>query len=78
MLSVIQIVVMTLKPVLCSFDAGSSLACYELEVASLNGTVGRRHQVKIRSRARCSNTIEWDVQPDQWRPGTGALHLRLT
>jgi len=46
------------------------------EVASLNGTVGRRPQVNLRSRARCLNTIRRGVQPDQLRPGTGALDLR--
>jgi hypothetical protein len=46
------------------------------EVASLNGTVGRRPQVNLRSGARCLNTIGQGVQPDQWRPRTGALDLR--
>jgi len=48
------------------------------EVASLKETVGRRPKVNLRSRARCSNTIGQGVQPEQWRPRTGALYLRLT
>jgi len=57
-------------------SAGSKL--YVAEVTSLNGTVERRPQVNLRSRARCMNTLGRGVQPDQWHPGTGALDLRLT
>jgi len=48
------------------------------EVVFLKGTVWRRPQVNLRSRARCSNAIGRGVQPDQWRPWTRALDLRLT
>jgi len=42
------------------------------ETGFLNRDCGRRPQVNLRSRAPCSNTIGRGVQPDQWRPGTGA------
>jgi len=48
------------------------------ETGFLNGIVGRRPQVNLRSRARCLNSIGHGVQPDQWRPRTRALDLRLT
>jgi len=44
------------------------------ETGFLNGECGRKPQVNLRSRARCSNSIGRAVQPDQWR----ALGLRLT
>jgi len=40
----------------------------------LNGDCGRKPQVNLRSRARCSHSIGRSVQTDQWR----ALDLSLT
>ena len=42
------------------------------ETGFLNGECGRKPQVNLRSRARCSISIGRGVQPDQWR----ALDLR--
>ena len=48
------------------------------ETGFLNRDCGRKPQVNLRSRARCSNSIGWGIQPDQGRPGTRALDLGLT
>jgi len=52
----------------------ASVKGFTPETGFLNGECGRKPQVNLRSRARCSNSIGWGVQPDQWR----ALDLSLT
>jgi len=44
------------------------------ETGFLNRDCGRKPQVNLRSRARCSNSNGRGIQPDQWR----ALDLSLT